>query len=201
LTDLSKPYLAELEPVHEELKRNITEAQIHYQGSADAKRSPAPSIQVGDLVFVLAKFICTTQPSKKLSEKFLGPFKVVEKAGSYSYQIKLPAHLRSIYPVFYVLQLEPATPSIIEECHNPPPPPIKVEGNLEYEISRVLDSKLDHRRRNPFLYYVQWAGYERTVDKFSWLGSEELDHASELVKEFHEHYPGKPGPPHQLATR
>jgi len=44
---------------------------------------------------------------------------------------------------------------------------------------------------------VQWAGYERTADKYLWLGSEELNHASELVKEFHEQYPDKPGL-HQL---
>jgi len=76
----------------------------------------------------------------------------------------------------------------------PTPPPIEVEGNLEYEIAWVLDAKLDRRRKNPLLYYVQWAGYEGTADEYSWLGSEELNHTSELVKEFHEQYPDKPGP-------
>jgi len=144
VTESSKPYLVQLEAVHEELKKNIAEAQRRYQGSVDAKCSPAPNIQLGDLVFVLAKFIRTTRPSKKLSKKFLGPFEVIGKASSQSYQIKLPAHLRSIHPVFHVSQLEPSTPSIIEGRHNPPPPPIEVKGNLEYEIAWVLDAKLDH---------------------------------------------------------
>jgi len=201
LSENSRPYLAKLESVYEELKRNIVAAQNHYQGPSDAKRSPAPKIQVGDFVFVLAKFIRTTRPSKKLSKKFLGPFEIIGKPGSHSYQVKLPAHLRSIHPVFHISQLEPTSPSNIEGRHNPPPPPIEVEGNIEYEIAQVLDSKLDCWRKFPLLYYIQWAGYEGTADEFSWLGADESSHASELVQEFHKHYPQKPGPLHENSSR
>jgi len=111
LPETLRPYLAKLETVHEELKRNITVAQNCYQDVADSKQSPAPEIQIGDFVFILAKFIWTTCPSKKLSKKFLGPFKIIGKPSSYSYQVKLPAHLRSIHLVFHISQLEPASPS------------------------------------------------------------------------------------------
>jgi len=37
LSENSRPYLAKLESVHEELKRNIAAAQNHYQGPSDAK--------------------------------------------------------------------------------------------------------------------------------------------------------------------
>ena len=60
VTESSKPYLAQLEAVHKELKKNIAEAKRRYQGSVDVKCLPAPNIQLGDLVFVLAKFIHTT---------------------------------------------------------------------------------------------------------------------------------------------
>jgi len=138
-----RPYLAKLETVYEKLKRNITAAQNHYQGAVDSKQSPALEIQIGDFVFILAKFIRTTCPSKKLSEKFLGLFKIIGKPSSHSYQVKLLAHLRSIYPVFYISQLEPASPSSIEGCHNPSPLSIEVEEDIEYKIAQVLDSKLD----------------------------------------------------------
>jgi len=201
LPETSRPYLAKLETVHEELKRNITAAQNCYQGVADSKRSPALEIQIEDFIFVLAKFIQTTCSSKKLSEKFLGPFEIIGKPSSHSYQVKLPAHLRSIHPVFHISQLEPASPSSIEGCHNPLPPPIKVEGDIKYEIAQVLDSKLDCWHKSPLLYYVQWTGYEGTNDEFSWLGADELNHASELVQEFHEQYPQKPGPHHLTSLR
>jgi len=85
-------------------------------------------------MFVLAKFIKTTRPSKKLAEKYLGPFEVVDQPGSHSYLVKLPIHLQSIYPVFHISQLEPAHLSTIPNCRNIPPPPIVVNGNLEFEL-------------------------------------------------------------------
>ena len=94
-------------------------------------------------MFVLAKFIWTTHSSKKLLEKFLGPFKIIKKPSTYSYQVKLPAYLRSIHPIFYLLQLELPSLSSIKRHHNPPLLPIKVEGNIEYEIVQVLDLKLN----------------------------------------------------------
>ena len=98
----------------------------------------------------------------------------------------MPAYLRSIHPVFHISQLEPASPSSIEGRYNLPPPPIEVEGDIEYKIAQVLDSKLDCQCKSPLLYYVQWVGYEGTDDEFLWLGADELNYASELVQEFHE---------------
>ena len=141
--------------MHKELKENIAKAQAQYQLPTDTKQAPAPNLQVGNLVFVLAKFIHTTRPLKKLSEKYLGPFKTVGRPGSHLYQIKLPLHLRSVHPVFHMSQLEPATPSTTDGCYNLPPPPIKVDGNTKYEISQVLDCRINRRRKNPLVYYVQ----------------------------------------------
>ena len=160
----------------------------------DAHCASPPRIEVGDLMFVLAKFTRTTRPLRKLSERYLGPFEVTDKPSMHSYQVKLPHHLRVIHPVFHISQLEPANQSQIPSRVNPPPPPITVDSELEYEISQILDSKLDHRRKPPLLYYVHWAGYERTDEEFSWLSTSELSYANELIHDFHTNYPSKPGP-------
>jgi len=55
----TRSFMIELVTVHEKLKKNIARAQAHYQPFVDAKRKPASNIQVGDSVFVLAKFIYT----------------------------------------------------------------------------------------------------------------------------------------------
>ena len=47
--------------------------------------------------------------------------------------------MRAVHPVFHVSMLEPSSPSSIPNRVPSPPPPIKVEGELEYEISEVLD--------------------------------------------------------------
>ena len=65
--------------------------------------------------------------------------------------------------------LEPATPNEIPNRVQSPPPPVDVQGDLEYEISEVLDSKIDRRRSCKLLYLVRWLGYENTDEEFSWL--------------------------------
>jgi len=93
-----------------------------------------------------------------------------------------------------VSQIEPAPLSNIPNHINPPPPPIKIDGNLEFKVAHILDSKLDQRRRNPLLYLIQWSGYKGTPDEYSWMPASDLENAAELVSEFHSLYPGKPGP-------
>ena len=103
--------------------------------------------------------------------------------------------MHSIHPVFHVSQLEPATPNTILNQIQPPPPPIEIDGEPEFEISEILDSKIDNRRRLcKLLYLVRWAGYEGTDEETSWILTTELGNASELIADFHSAYPNKPGP-------
>ena len=87
-----------------------------------------------------------------------------------------------------------ATPNEIPNGVQSPPPPVDVQGDLEYEISEVLDSKIDQHRSCKLLYLVQWLGYENTDEEFSWLPATELDHAKDLISDFHSSYHDKPGP-------
>ena len=80
-----------------------------------------------------------TRPSKKLSEKFLGPFKILAKAGTHSYTLHLLDTIHSIHPVSYVSMLQPATPNKISNCVQSFPLPVEVQGEHEYELSEVLD--------------------------------------------------------------
>ena len=73
-------------------------------------------------------------------------------------------------------------------------PPIIIDNELEYEISEILDLKIDKRHCCKLLYLVQWAGYEGTDEETSWLLASELGHASEYISDFHHAYPDKPGP-------
>ena len=191
----ARDFVVDLDELHRTLREQIALAQRRYQGPADARRTPPPNLQVGDHVFVRSDHIRTTRPSKKLAEKFLGPFEVIAKPSRQSYTLRLPQHLRSIHPVFHVSQLEPQKPDVIPNRTQPPPPPIAVDGELEYEIAEVLDSKIDNRRRTcKLLYLVRWSGYENTDEETSWVLATELEHAQEVVTDFHARYPSKPGP-------
>ena len=180
---------------HQFLQEEMVHAQEQYQGPADARWTLAPDFKVGDYVFIKAKYFRSTRPSKKLSEKNLGPYKIIAQARTVSFTLWLPDTMKSIHPVFHISQLEPSVPNSIPNHVQPLPSPIKVDGESEYEISDILDSKIDRRRRNcKLLYLVHWSGYEGTDEETSWLLATELDHASELITNFHVRYPDKSGP-------
>jgi len=68
-----------------------------------------------------------------------------------------------------------------------PPPPDVVNGELEYEIEAVLDSRI---RRNKLGYLIEWKGYgpeERT-----WEPAENLENAKEAIVAFHFRHPNRP---------
>jgi hypothetical protein len=153
------------------------------------RRTPAPEFTIGSLAFVKAQFFRTTWPSKKLAEKYLGPFEIIGQAGTQAYILRLPDSLWAVHPIFHVSMLEPPTLNSIPNWVQSPPPPVEIDGETEYEISEILDTKIN-RRWKPcnLLYLVHWAGYEGTDEEMSWVL------VTELVNDFHSAYPAKPGP-------
>ena len=73
----ARDFVTDLDELHHELKQHIADAQRCYQHSADSRRSLAPEFKIGSHTFVKAQFFHTTRPSKKLSEKFLGPYEII----------------------------------------------------------------------------------------------------------------------------
>jgi hypothetical protein len=151
---LTCDYAIDLHKLHLFLREEMSLAQKRYQGPADVHQIPAPDFKVGEQVFVKAKYFRSTRLSKKLSEKNLGPFEIIAHPGSHSITVRLPDSMCSVHPVFHVSQLEPATPNTIPNRIQPPLPPVEVNREPEYEISKILDSKLDRQRRQCQLLYL-----------------------------------------------
>ena len=108
-------FAVDLNELQSTLKAEISAAQQHYQKSADVQYSPAPDFKVGDKVFVKAQFFQTTQPSKKLSKKYLGPYEIISQPGTLSFTLRLSESMRSVHPVFHVSMLEPTTSNTFSE--------------------------------------------------------------------------------------
>jgi len=191
----ARDYAVNLELLHQYLREEMANAQLRYQGLADAKCSPAPDFKVGDQVYVKAKYFRSMRPSKKLSEKNLGPYTIIAQVGSLSFTLHLPDSMHAVHPVFHISQLEPAIPNTIPDWIQPPPPLVEVDGEPEFETSEILDSKVDHRCKTcKLLYLVRWSGYEGTDKETSWLLATELGNAMELLEDYHVRYLDKPGP-------
>src|SRR5260221_2793437 len=189
-------FVADLECVQAELKENIAQAQERYRKNADKHRTEAPELKIGDQAYVKAKFFRTRRPSKKLSEKNLGPYDVIGKPGTHSITLHLLHQFRSVHPVFHVSQLEPTQPNPFPLRQQPPPLPLQIDRELEYKVSEILDSKVDRhcRPENRLHYLVRWTGYKGTDKETSWISARDLTHSPELRKLFHQRYPDKPGP-------
>jgi hypothetical protein len=109
----AREFAVDLDELHRQLQKLISEVQVCYQDSTDRRQIPPPDFKIGDKAFVKAEFIRTTRPSKKLSKKFLGPYEIISQVGSLSFTLRLPDSMRSIHPIFHVVMLEPETPNTI----------------------------------------------------------------------------------------
>jgi len=104
---------------------------------------PAPSFSPGDMVYLNSKDIQTTRPLKKLSHCRLGPYPVKRRVGKYAYHLVLPPLMRHLHPVFNVVKLSPTPDNLIAgRRQNPPPPPELVNGEEEYGVEKILNSRM-----------------------------------------------------------
>jgi hypothetical protein len=75
----------------------------------------------------------------KLTDRRLGPFKILDKLSDRAYRLELPENLK-IHNVFYVGLLskvkEDDSRPIIRE-----PGPLEVEGEEEYEVEEIINSE------------------------------------------------------------
>ena len=91
--------------------------------------------------------------------------------------------------------LEPHHESNIPDRVESPPPAVEIDGDLEYEVESILDSKVDLRRKScPLMYLVKWLGYDDTDDSESWMSALDLENAQDAIDTFHKKQPNKPGP-------
>jgi len=95
--------------------------------------------------------------------------------------------MKQLHPVFNVVKLTPALNDPITgrktEDH---PPPIVINGEPEWEVEEILDSRWHWKR---FQYLIKWKRYSREHN--SWESTSEVS-APELTAEFHRKYPGAP---------
>ena len=178
--------LTQLLVVREQLRENLSKAIEEQAQYANEHRQDVPKLDIGDLVYLDARNITSLRPSKKLDYKKLGPFKVSKIINPVTFQLDLPPGTK-IHPVFHASLLEKARVNQFSDrltC----PPPILVNGEEEYMVKKILDSRRVHDRLQ---YLIDWEGY--APSERCWEDADNV-HAPTKVKEFHRDYPAKPRP-------
>jgi hypothetical protein len=175
-----------LHEIQEETKSAMNLAADTMKRYYDRFVQEAPDLPIGSKVWLDARNVTTTAPTKKLADRRLGPFKIVEKISDLNYKLKLPKSMK-IHPVFHVSLLYPVTPDTIPGRFKPPPPPIEVRGREEWEVEEILDSRLCRGR---YEYLVKWRGFPSSEN--SWEPVENVENAPQIIARFHELHPGAP---------
>ncbi|CAJ0954135.1 unnamed protein product [Ranitomeya imitator] len=163
---------------------NLTLSQEKAQRFANHRRRVGPRLRVGDLVWLSSRHIPMKVSSPKFKPRFIGPYRISEVLNPVSFRLTLPDSF-SIHNVLHRSLLRryvaPMVPSV------DPPAPILVEGELEYIVEKILDSRVSRRKLQ---YLVKWKGYAQEDN--SWVFASDV-HAPDLVRAFHVAHPGRPG--------
>ncbi len=178
--------LQHLQSLRKDAEAALRLSKKRMQTDVEQQRTKPHQFNVGDKVWLQAKQIKIHQQSAKLGPKQLGPFTVTEVRSDVDYKLALPPALR-IHDVFHVDRLSPYKGNEVNGQEPPPPDPITVEGEEEYEVDHIRDSKLFGRTLK---YLVRWTGYGEGED--TWEPAKNLAHAPEKVVEFHSKNPGAP---------
>jgi len=183
----AKDMADKLQTLHDDLIEAVKVVQNYQAQYYDAKHKPI-EFQKGDRVWLRSVNISTERQSRKLDWKRLGPFTITERLGTQAYRLNLPKTMK-IHPVFHVVLLEPYKQSDIPGRTRPPPPPIRIEGEVEYEVKEILKSKID-KHNGVLQYLVKWKGCPDTDN--TWEPAINVKNAPKLVEQFHKRYPNMP---------
>ena len=177
----------------EQMKNTLEEAKAALVKSKDdmaryynQRRTPAPDYRPGDKVYLDASDISTTRPSWKLSHRRLGCFTVERKVGNRAYyRLQLPLSMKRIHPVFNVVKLTWAPDDPILRRRMPPPLPLEIiDGEEEWVVEDILDSKIINRK---LWYLVKWKDFG--VEHNSWEPRENV-HAPDIIADFYQKHLG-----------
>jgi len=121
------------------------------------------------------------QSSEKLVKQFIGPYKIKAIISSNVVELELPASVK-IHPVVNVSQIKRYIDQV-DGQRKKTPQPVVIEEEEEWEIEKILN-KRKVRGKDKFL--VGWKGF--TAKGNTWESRENLQNASDLLREFEEEY-------------
>ena len=182
--------LSKLQGIWNDTREQIAKSQELQIEQANRHRREE-DFGVGDQVFITTKDWLQDRPSRKLSHTTSGPYKIIEKIGN-AYKLDLPPSI-NVHPVFNPSKLRrAASTEPLAGQHTDPPPPIRVGQTDEWEVEKILDARTHYRKLQ---YRVQWIGHDMDL---TWYPAGNFKNAPEMIRDFHDDYPTKPGPPMRL---
>ena len=144
----------------------------------DRGRKETEAWKRGDRVLLSTKdLVFKERLSKKLTERYVGPYAIEEVVSSNAVKLRLPPSMR-IHPVVNVSRIVRYREQVKEQ-RKEEGKPVEVEGVEEWEVERILNKK---KIRGVEKYLIRWKGF--TAEGGTWEGRENLKNMEKLIKEF-----------------
>jgi len=171
-------FVERMKKVHEEAEAALRKTQEEIKRCADRERKETEKWKKGDQVLLSTKdLVFKERPSKKLMERYVGPYAIEEVVLSNAVKLQLPSSMR-IHPVVNVSQIvrykEQVKGQKKEEGK-----PVEVKGVEEWEVEKILNKK---KMREVEKYLIRWKGF--TAEGDTWERRENLKNTEELIEEF-----------------
>ena len=126
-----------------------------------------------------AKIYPGRETNRKHAPRFYGPFVLGETRGPNAFEVKgLPKNMHPTINVSYLKPfIEPPERFRDRLQHPLNLPVIQADGEPEWEVEEVLDTRTTRRGR---LFLVKWTGYTRT----EWLPIEDMANCAEAIVQY-----------------
>ena len=153
----AEEFAKEMKEKYKEARASLVKSQEKMKRQADRNRKEVEEYRVGDKVLISTKDFSMElmkRVTKKLMEKFIGPYVVRKIVLENAVELELPVLLR-IHLVVNVRRIVKYREQV-EGQKKIPLPPVEVAGEKEYEVKKILDRQ---ERRGKTKYLVKWKGY------------------------------------------
>jgi len=180
----AEKFVEKMKEIQEKAKAALGKAQADMKKYADKKRLDVEEYKVGDLVMLSTKdlkYQMVGRRTEKLTERFVGPYKVKEIISSNAVKLELPSTVK-IHPVVNVSRIRQYVGQV-EGQKKEQPAPVIIKGEEEWEVERILNKR---RVQGKDKYLVQWRGF--TAESDTWEGRENLENTKEAIEEFEKEY-------------
>jgi hypothetical protein len=155
------------------VRENLHVTRSRQKSYTDHRRREL-SFEFGDFVYLKVSPMRGLRCFKvrgKLTPRFIGPFKILEKRGEVAYQLELSPQLSDVHDVFHVSQLKKCL-CVPEEQLPMEDLDVKDHSYQEYPIKILESSERVTRNKKIKMCKVQWSHH--TEEEAIWEREEEL---------------------------
>jgi len=158
----AKEFMERMKGIQGEAQVALRKAQEEIKKQADRKRGEVEEYQVGNLVLLSTKDLkwqIEGRRTEKLTERFMGPYKVKRVISTNVVELELPKTVR-IHPVVNVSRIRRYRKQVPGQKKQLALPVI-IEGEKEYKVEKVMNKRKRYRR---WEYLVRWKRYTAEED-------------------------------------